>query len=114
MSAGITGPASATSGSTVVYTVTAFNLGPAAASQVTATLTLPPGASFVSAPERRHVRQRGGDLERGDHRTGSHSSLKVSIILTTTGANSLTASVQAANPDPNTTNNTTTFTTTVK
>ena len=114
MSAGITGLASATSGSTVVYTVTAFNLGPAAASQVTATLTLPPGASFVSA-------QNGGTFANGlvtwnvaTIASGSHSNLKVSIILTTTGANTLTASVQAANPDPNTANNTTTFTTTVK
>ncbi len=114
MSAGITGPASATSGSTVVYTVTASDLGPAAASQVTATLTLPPGASFVSA-------QNGGTYANGvvtwtvaKIASGSHSNLKVSIILTTKGANSLTASVQAANPDPNTANNTSTFTTTVK
>ena len=114
MSAGITGPASATSGSTVVYTVTASDLGPAAASQVMATLTLPPGASFVSA-------QNGGTYANGvvtwtvaNIASGSHSNLKVSIILTTKGSNTVTASVQAANPDPNTANNTTTFTTTVK
>ena len=114
MSVAITGPNSTTAGSTVTYTVTASDLGPAAASQVTATLTLPPGASFVSA-------QNGGTYANGvvtwtvaNIASGSHSNLKVSIILTTKGSNTVTASVQAANPDPNLANNTTTLTTTVK
>jgi len=114
MSVAITGPNSTTAGSTVTYTVTASNLGPVAASQVTATLTLPPGASFVSA-------QNGGTYANGvvtwtvaNIASGSHSNLKVSITLTTKGSNTVTASVQAANPDPNTANNTISFTTTVK
>jgi uncharacterized repeat protein (TIGR01451 family) len=114
MSAGIAGPASTTAGSTVVYTATSYNLGPAAASQVTTTLTLPPGATFVSA-------QNGGTYANGTVTwtssaiaSGSHANFKVSVTLSNVGANTVTASVQAVNADPNPANNTASLTTTVK
>jgi len=113
MSAGITGPATAKAGATVVYAVTAFDLGPATADQVTATFTLPPGASFVSA-------QNGGTYANGvvtwtvpTIRSGPHSNLKVSITLSATGTNTVNAAVQALNPDPNKANNSTSLNTSV-
>ena len=114
MSVGIAGPTTATVNTTVVYTVTAYNLGPATASQVVATFTLPSGASFVSA-------QNGGTYANGvvtwnigTIASGSHVNEKVSITLTVTGANVANAAVQAVNPDPNTSNNSASFTTTGK
>jgi len=114
MSAGITGPASVTAGATDVYTVTAYNLGPDTAGQITATFALPPGATFVSA-------ENGGTYANGvvtwtvaSIASGSHANLKVSIALTDLGTNTLTATVQAINPDPNPANNSSSFNTTVK
>jgi uncharacterized repeat protein (TIGR01451 family) len=113
MSVGVVGPAGAKAGATVVYTVTAYDLGPATADQVTATFTLPPGASFVSA-------QNGGTYANGVVAwtdvaigSGSHANFKVSIILNGTGTNTVTAAVQAVNPDPNPANNSISFNTTV-
>ncbi|MGD0703836.1 MAG: PQQ-binding-like beta-propeller repeat protein [Trebonia sp.] len=113
MSVGMAGPASTTPGSTVVYTVTAYNLGPAAAYQVVGSFNLPAGATFVSA-------QNGGTYANGvvtwnvaSIGSGSHQNLKVSITLTNPGTNTVTAGVQALNPDPNTANNSGSFNTTV-
>jgi uncharacterized repeat protein (TIGR01451 family) len=113
MSAALAGPATVTAGTTVVYTVTAYNLGPSAAGHVTATFTLPPGAAFVSAAS-------GGTYANGVVTwnvaaigSGAHANLKVSITLPT-GTSTVTADVQAINPDPNPGNNTTSLTTTAK
>jgi uncharacterized repeat protein (TIGR01451 family) len=113
MSAGIVGPASAKAGTTIVYTVTAYNLGPAAAYQVVASLPLPAGATFVSA-------QNGGTYANGvvtwnvaSIASGSHANLKVSVILTQPGTNTVTAGVQAFNSDPNPANNSASVNTTV-
>ncbi len=83
------------------------------ADQVTATFTLPPGATFVSA-------QNGGTYANGvvtwnvaSISSGSHANLKVSITLTQTGTNTVTVNVQAINPDPNPANNSISFNTTV-
>jgi uncharacterized repeat protein (TIGR01451 family) len=112
-SVGITGPAKAKAGATLVYTVTAANLGPDTAGQITATLALPPGASFVSA-------QNGGTYANGvvtwtvaSIGPGSHANLKASITLSDLGTNTVTGTVQAINPDPNPANNSISFTTTV-
>jgi uncharacterized repeat protein (TIGR01451 family) len=113
VSAGITGPATAKAGATLVYTVTAYNLGPDTAGRITATLTLPPGASFVSA-------QNGGTYANGvvtwtvaSIGSGAHANLKASITLSDTGTNTVTGAVNAINPDPNPANNSISFNTTV-
>jgi uncharacterized repeat protein (TIGR01451 family) len=113
MSAGINGPASAKVGQTVIYTVTAYNLGPAPAYQVTATFTLPSGASFVSAGS-------GGTFANGvvtwsvpSIGSGRHVNLTMSITFSATGTNTVTANVQALNPDTNPANSSASFSTNV-
>lgn len=113
MEAVVTGPKTETVGATAVYTVTAYNLGPATAGQVTITFTLPSGATFVSATN-------GGTYANGvvtwtvaTIASGSHSNPKVSITLSTPGTNTANGAVQAINPDPNPANNSASFNTTV-
>ena len=113
MSAAVTGPKTATAGATAVYTVTAYDLGPTTAGQVTITFTLPPGAAFVSATN-------GGTYANGvvtwtvaTVASGSHANPKVSITLSTPGTNTANGAVQAINPDPNPANNSASFNTTV-
>ena len=93
--------------------MTAYDLGPATAGQVTITFTLPPGAAFVSATN-------GGTYANGvvtwtvaTIASGSHANPKVSITLSTPGTNTLNGAVQAINPDPNPANNSASFNTTV-
>jgi uncharacterized repeat protein (TIGR01451 family) len=105
MSVGLVGPTSAKVGATVVYTVTAYNLGPATAGQITATFTLPAGATFVSALN-------GGTYANGvvtwttaAIASGSHMNFKVSISFSVTGTNTVVGGAQAVNADPNPGNN---------
>jgi uncharacterized repeat protein (TIGR01451 family) len=100
MSVKITGPATAKVGATVTYTVTASNNGPANAGLINATFTLPPGASFVSA-------QNGGAYTNGVVSwtvaaigSGSHTNLKLSIILGTKGTNTRTPPCKRSIPIP--------------
>jgi hypothetical protein len=44
--------------------------------------------------------------------SGSHTNLKLSIVLSSKGTNTATAGVQAINPDPNPANNSISFNTT--
>jgi uncharacterized repeat protein (TIGR01451 family) len=113
MSVGLVGPTSAKSGATVVYTVTAYNLGPATAGQITATFTLPAGAAFVSALN-------GGVYANGvvtwtaaTIASGSHLNFKVSISFSVTGTNTVVGGAQAVNADPNPGNNSVSLNTTV-
>jgi uncharacterized repeat protein (TIGR01451 family) len=105
MAVGLVGPTSAKSGATVVYTVTAYDLGPAAAGQVTATLTLPSGAIFVSALSGGTYTNGVVTWSVGAIASGRHVNLKVSISFSVTGTNTVIARAQAVNTDPNHANN---------
>jgi uncharacterized repeat protein (TIGR01451 family) len=100
-------------GTTMIFTVSASNLGPSAASGVMASFTLPAGTAFVSA-------QNGGSYAGGvvtwtvgSLASGKHTNLVVSITAASAGSYTASANAQAANPDPSTSNNTATFNVTI-
>jgi uncharacterized repeat protein (TIGR01451 family) len=113
-------PDPATARGQVTYTVTVRNDGPGAASAVTLTDVLP-DATFVSATPSQGTCARAGKGRRDGTLTcelgsiASGASATVSIVVSPSKAGTITntASVQAAGPDPDRADNTSTETTTV-
>jgi uncharacterized repeat protein (TIGR01451 family) len=100
----------------LTYTTTVTNAGPAAASGVTLTTTLPANASFVSSsPSAPTCTLSGSTLSCALGSLGSGSSRVVSIVVrpTATGVALASASVSATQSDPNGSNNTATASATV-
>lgn len=103
-------------GSNVTYTVTVSNSGPAAASNVNLTDTLPAGVTFVSA-----VASQGTAIQANGQVTAALGSLAkgasatVTIVVTpqVTGTITDTASVSATESDPTSNDNTASESTTV-
>jgi uncharacterized repeat protein (TIGR01451 family) len=109
----LVGPAHATVGS-MPYDLTVSNLGPSTAMNITATFTIPSGAAFSSAAS-------GGSDAEGvvtwdvpSLASGSHVHLHLTITSVSPGSYVAYGDANAANPDPNPSNNTASFTTVVK
>jgi uncharacterized repeat protein (TIGR01451 family) len=101
-----TGPAAATAGQNIGYTITVTNNGPSAATGVVATDTLPAGVTFVSASA-------GGSLA-GNVVTwptlpslanGATATFTVTIRAATAGTYVDIAAATGSSPDPNLANN---------
>ncbi|MBI1741721.1 DUF11 domain-containing protein [Candidatus Acetothermia bacterium] len=103
-------------GNNVTYTVTVTNNGPGTATGVTATDTLPPGVTFVSAtPSQGSCSQAAGVVTCNLGTLTNGSSATITIVITTSAAGMITntVSVAANETDTNPNNNTATQSTTV-
>jgi uncharacterized repeat protein (TIGR01451 family) len=97
----------------VTYTVTVANAGPSPATNVVLTDTLPAGVTFVSATA--PCTQTGGTVTCNLGTLASGANSVITIVITPTAAGTLnnSATVAAAEPDPNAANNTAAASTTV-
>lgn len=108
-------PATVTEGGNLTYTLTVTNAGPGSASNVTVTDTLPSGETFVSASpdcsaSGSTVTCTIASLASGGSAT---ETITASVATGTAGPLVNTASVTADEPDPDTSNNSATASTTV-
>ncbi len=109
-------PASVLAGADVTDTITIANLGPEAASAVTASLPLAQGVSFVSAiPGSATVTSTGGEVVVTVATMAANTQVTVTVILEPTVAGTLdqTVTVSSNALDPNLSNNTSSTTTQV-
>jgi outer membrane protein assembly factor BamB len=109
----LSGPAHTSVGS-MEFDLTVSNLGPSTAEQIVATFTLPSGTAFSSA-------ESGGSYSDGvvtwmlsSLASGSHVNLYVTITSSAPGTYVAEGDANAANPDPNPSNNESNFTSVVK
>jgi uncharacterized repeat protein (TIGR01451 family) len=115
-----TGPASVTSNSNATYILTASNLGPSFAPQVTVNDFVPAGATFVSGtPSQGACALLGSQFQCNMGGIGVNASATVTVVLNLTAAITNTATVgandAAGNPvtDPSPVNNTSSLTTAI-
>src|SRR5207244_3959129 len=109
-----TGPASVTTSSPITYTVTATNNGPSPATGVTVTDTLPAGVGFVSASSGCTNASGTVTCSVGNLASGASAIITISATApSTAGTITNTATIGGNEADPNTANNTASFTTTV-
>lgn len=120
MAISMSGPASVTSGGNATYTLTASNLGPSFAPQVTVIDNVPAGATFVSATTSQGACSLSGSqfsCNLGGMTAGSTATLSLVLNVTASITNSATINANDAsgNPvnDPNPANNTASFSTAV-
>lgn len=120
MAISINGPASVTSGGNATYTLTASNLGPSFAPQVTVIDFVPAGATFVSgSPSQGACAQLGSQFQCNLGGIVVGGSATVTITLNVTAAITNTATVNANDatgnpvPDPSPVNNTASFSTSI-
>jgi uncharacterized repeat protein (TIGR01451 family) len=126
MQVAVSGPSSVTAGGPdAVYTITVTNNGPAAASGVVLSDTLPAGSVFVSMTQTGgtdgfNLSQSGGtatETATGSIAAGASDTFSLDVSVPASLGNGApfndTANVSASNPDPNTANNTATQTGTV-
>lgn len=118
MSISLTGPATVNSGGNATYILTATNLGPSFAAQVTVSDFVPVGATFVSGtPSQGSCGLQGSQFQCNLGSIVAGGSANVTVILNVTSAITNTATVSAndaaGNPitDPSPVNNTATFNT---
>jgi uncharacterized repeat protein (TIGR01451 family) len=102
----------------LTYTVTARNLGPSAARDITLIDQLPADAVFVSATAGQGscTRNRNGDLSCALGTLNAFTTTTVTIVVSPSRAGATltnTATARASSPDPDLANNTATATTTV-
>ena len=107
------GPATATVGESVTYTLTAANGGPDAAAAVTLVDSLPAGLTFVSASDGGTASGGVVTWSLGDVASGSSVPRTVTVRAATAGAQVNVARVTSATTDPDTSDQRATFTTTV-
>ncbi len=111
----LTAPASAAAGSTVPYTVITANNGPSNATNVVQTVTLPAGATGVTAPAGATITTTGGittvTYTVASLPSGSSVSNTVTFVMPNVASAAGSASVPTAN-DPTVANNTSNATTT--
>jgi uncharacterized repeat protein (TIGR01451 family) len=109
----ITGPTGKVPhGTTMNFTVTVTDNGPSTATGITVSFALPAGTNFLSSGT-------GGSYANGfvtwtipSLTSGNHKNETVAINASAAGSYTVTASAQATNPDPNTSNNTVNYTVT--
>lgn len=108
-------PDPVTAGENLTFTITVSNAGPAAASNVTLTDTLPAGATLVSATASQGTCGGGSPVtcSLGGIASGAIATVSLVVTPTQTGTASLTTSVAATENDPNPANNTVTIAATV-
>ena len=109
----VASPSPAVAGQNVTFTITVSNAGPAAASSVTVTDTLPTGTTLVSASA--GCTNASGTVTCNVGALASGATAPLTIVVHTTAAGSITnnASVSAAEADPSSANNTSSATVTV-
>lgn len=103
-------------GANVTYTLTVRNNGPASATNVVATDTLPAGLSLVSATPSQGAACTGTttiSCDLGALANGAQATITVVAATSTTGVVVNSAAVAATEPDPTPSNNTTTEPTTI-
>lgn len=110
-----TGPASATLGDTITYTLEAVNLGPTAASDVVLSDTLPTGGNFVSASNAGDTLTSGVVTWPTVASLAANDTLTYTMTLVIGAAGTLTnvGAVESTTTDPVTSNNVSTVLTTV-
>src|SRR5207244_4328347 len=112
-----TGPATATTGGPITYTLTAKNNGPDAATGATVTDTLPSGVGFTSATSTQGTcTNASGTVTCAVGSLASGASATITINATApaaAGTITNTATVKGNEPDPNAANNTASATTQV-
>ncbi|HEY2498848.1 MAG TPA: fibronectin type III domain-containing protein [Candidatus Angelobacter sp.] len=120
MAISISGPASINSGGNATYILTASNLGPSFAPQVTVTDFVPAGATFVSGtPSQGACSLLGSQFQCNLGGIVVGGSATVTLVLNVTAAITNTASVNANDaggnpvPDPSPVNNTASFSTAI-
>jgi uncharacterized repeat protein (TIGR01451 family) len=120
MAISMTGPSSVNSGGNATYTITASNLGPSFAPQVTVIDNVPAGATFVSATTSQGACSLSGSqfsCNLGGMTAGSNATVSVVLNVAASITNSATINANDAsgNPvnDPNPANNTASFSTAV-
>ncbi|QOJ14679.1 MAG: DUF11 domain-containing protein [Planctomycetia bacterium] len=109
-------PDPVTLGGNVTYSITVANAGPSTATSVELTDTLPTGAVLVSVSASQGSCSGTGTVAcaLGTIASGSSATVTIVIAPSQVGTAVLTASVQGAERDPNTGNNSTTISTTVQ
>ena len=98
-------PDPAEAGHDLTYTITARNDGPADASAVNVTVTLPAGATMVSAAATQGIQSQPADhvlFHLGTLSSGASATMMVVVTPTTLGTADATAVLTAAEPDPDT------------
>ncbi|HMP43068.1 MAG TPA: DUF11 domain-containing protein, partial [Roseiflexaceae bacterium] len=111
------GPATASVGSNVTYTLLVTNNGPATANGVTVvdTLTAPGGATLVSATSTQGSCSGSAPITCAIGTLNAGSNATITVIVNATGAGTITntGAVSSSTSDPNTANNSSGVTTTV-
>jgi trimeric autotransporter adhesin len=109
----VTGDASLTTGSTATYTATVTNNGPNSAHSVVLINTLPNGTTPVGivTPQGNCANGMVARCDLGTLLSGASVQVVITATVNTAGTLSNSASVSAAEPDPNTLDNTATATT---
>ncbi len=109
------GPATATAGNQIAYTVVVTNNGPAAAQNVRVVDALPSGMTFVAATASAGTCTGGVDCAIGNLAIGASATVRITATVNAdaTGLFTNTAQVSSSNPDPTPDNNTATAPTTV-
>jgi uncharacterized repeat protein (TIGR01451 family) len=109
-------PDPAVAGEDLTYTITVINNGPAPATSVTVTDTLPARVTFVSAVSSQGTSTYAGGVVScalGSLADAATASIQITVIPTIAGAITNTITVGANQVDPNLANNTSTMLTTV-
>jgi len=107
--------AAATTGTSLTYSLTVTNAGPATATPATLTDDIPDGSVFQSATSTQGSCSGGAVVhcDLGNLNSGSSASVQITVTLLTSGTLNNTATVSAPQGDPNLANNTVTTATTV-
>jgi uncharacterized repeat protein (TIGR01451 family) len=113
LSVSVAAPQTATEAQNLSYTITVKNSGPAGATGVTVVDTLPAGVNFVSATGGVTPSNGAVTFSVGALAAGATTTLTLVVQPTTTGTIQDTATVSGDQPDPNSSNNTSSATTTV-
>src|SRR5262249_45990428 len=111
-----TANASVCVGNNLVYTLTVHNAGPAQATSVSATDTLPAGTTFVSETHSQGTRSGTSTItwSVGTPNPGPSATMSIPVSVRGAGPLNNTASVLSAVADPNNADNSATATTTAK
>ena len=102
----ISAPSSTAAGTDVAFSIVASNAGPAPASGVTVTQTLPAGTTFVSASSGCAVSAGYVSCTAGSLPAGTALTLQVTVLAAQAGTFNATASIAGQEQDPASANNT--------